>query len=81
MAAAVATTLPIIESRFIIYSVAASAFPCFPVLKKWAAREEHGLATASHGSNDDMPAQDPKVEQFVQQSPVGLLSGPTIQLQ
>jgi len=70
VAAAVATTLPIIESRFIIYAVAASAFPCFPFLKRWAHREEHGLSTGQNGpsdSDDDLPKQDPKVEQYVQQ--------------
>jgi len=73
VAAAVATTLPIIESRFIIYSVAASAFPCFPFLKRWAHREEHGLSTGQNGpsdSNDDLPKQDPKVQQYVQQPDV-----------
>lgn len=73
-----ATTLPIIESRFIIYSVAASAFPCFPFLKRWAAREDHGLATASDsqdsGSEDGLPKQDPKVEQFMQQQSVAVLA-------
>ena len=70
VAAAIATTLPIIESRFIIYSVAASALPCFPFLKRWAHREEHGLSTEQNGSSDgddDLPKQDPKVEQYVQQ--------------
>jgi len=75
IAAAVATTLPIIESRFIIYSVAATFLPCFPFLKRWAAREDHGLATGPLDSSDsddssDFPKQDPKVKQFVQQSAV-----------
>ena len=73
VAAAIATTLPIIESRFIIYSVAASTFPCFPFLKRWAHREEHGLTSGQNGladSDDDLPKQDPKVEQYVQQQPV-----------
>ena len=74
VAAAVATSLPIIESRFIIYAVAASAFPCFPFLKRWAKREEHGLSTGHNGSldssDDDLPKQDPKVQQFMQQSAV-----------
>ncbi|KAL3163035.1 hypothetical protein ABBQ32_009460 [Trebouxia sp. C0010 RCD-2024] len=80
VAAAVATTLPIIESRFIIYSVAASTFPCFPFLKRWAAREQHGLAKASHSqessSSDGLPEQDAKVEKFMQQSVVGIAEGP-----
>lgn len=75
-----ATTLPIIESRFIIYSVAASTFPCFPFLKRWAAREQHGLAKASHSqessSSDGLPEQDAKVEKFMQQSVVGIAEGP-----
>ena len=80
VAAAVATTLPMIASRFIICSVAASAFPCFPFLKRWAAREDHGLAMASHSedssSSDGLPKQDPKVEQFMQQSVVGFADSP-----
>lgn len=71
VAAAVATTLPIIESRFIIYAVAATFFPCFPFLKRWAKREEHGLSTGHNGSSDsddDLPKQDPKVQQFMHQS-------------
>ncbi|KAL0044933.1 hypothetical protein WJX82_002287 [Trebouxia sp. C0006] len=72
VAAAVATTLPIIESRFIIYSVAASALPCFPFLKRWAHRKEHGLSTGQNepDSDDDLPKEDPKVEQYVQQPDV-----------
>jgi len=72
VAAAVATTLPIIESRFIIYSVAASALPCFPILKRWAHRKEHGLSTGQNepDSDDDLPKEDPKVEQYVQQPDV-----------
>ena len=72
VAAAVATTLPIIESRFIIYAVAASTFPCFPFLKRWAAKEEHGLAVdGGSASSGTSSGQDPKVEQFMQQSAVG----------
>lgn len=66
VAAAVATSMPIWESRFIVYSMLGSLLPCFPQLKAWGKQDPEGPAGAI--LTDEGLEADPKLTLGVDES-------------
>lgn len=65
VAAALAFGLPIFESRFIIFRVLYSVFPCFPVLNRLGTQDPADPDSDSlgrHGSSDSQDSQDAKLK-------------------
>ena len=65
IAAALAFFLPIIESRFIIFRVLYSVFPCFPVLNRLGTAERldsDSDTPARKDSQDSLDSEDAKLK-------------------
>ena len=75
VAAAVATTMPIWESRFVIYSMLGSFLPCFPQLKTWAVQDPEGPKGAILADGQGLEV-DPKL--VLDQKQLGMTANCTV---